>query len=183
VKKVVECAEMLRLRAEELSLPAFARRVVDCHPWVKQRMQRMAAESKTQGPGNGGPQGQGTHAGGGAQSVAMQCGDLGAALVAEAEAFDAAFDLGDRHEAVEGASNCNSNGGGASSSLSAASPLPWGPGGRGAAQADNDAIIEDYEDEAYGEHLPDPAVAKRLAKVNAFLDHLLEAVRTLSSKR
>lgn len=40
VKKIVECVESLRLRVEELPLASFMRRVIDFHPWIKQRMNR-----------------------------------------------------------------------------------------------------------------------------------------------
>ena len=44
--KVLEAVDTLKLRLEELGLPAFVRRCVDMHPWVKQRMHRLDKQRK-----------------------------------------------------------------------------------------------------------------------------------------
>jgi hypothetical protein len=88
--KVIDLVDTLRLRMEELSLPSFVRRVIDLHPWVKQRMQKEANQMKMTSSSSSSlsSTGGGGGGGGGVGSQEQKSyGDLGAALIHEAEVF------------------------------------------------------------------------------------------------
>lgn len=139
----------------ELSLPALVRRLVDCHPWVKQRMHRQASSAAASSSSAAAPS-----AASAPQPSAY--GDLGAALVREAALFDAAFDDGGA------SSGQNGRGGGMGGGDDDEDPERAWRGAVAAQEGGEEEGVEEYEGE-------DPAVAKRAAKAAAFLDHLTVA--------
>ena len=89
--------ETLSNRVEDLMLPAFLKRVIEYHPWVKMKMNQTKNNgnggkgAKQGGGGGGGGGGSGSGSGspgkGGGNDREVY-GDLGSALILEAELFD-----------------------------------------------------------------------------------------------
>ena len=80
--------DTLSNRVEDLMLPAFLKRVIEYHPWVKMRMNQTKNNGNGGGKGGGASGGGGGSAGKGGGSDRDVYGDLGSALILEAELFD-----------------------------------------------------------------------------------------------
>lgn len=159
LQKIVDLQESLVDRMEELSLPAFVRRVIDNHPWVRKRMIHHKHQTAAQ------PTGASSSSRARDTSTAdAAAADLGAALLYEAEHFNF-------HSQPQAPLHAGARGPG------------LGPPGRGAAldvpgfsggALDNGGDDGDADgDNQSGSPASTTPNAKRLKR---FLDHLSETV-------